>query len=240
MFAWTGFDYRGEPTPYKWPCVTSHFGIMDLCGFPKDGYYAYKAAWTSEPVVHIFPHWNWPGKEGKSMKVQGYSNCEEVELFVNGKSAGKKKVVSFNKLLWDVVYKPGRVEARGYNKGKTVIKDIIETTTGPAQIELHSDCTTLKADGCDVAVISIAIKDAKGRVVPVANNLVKFSIAGPGRILGTGNGNPSSHEPDIATQRMAFNGYCQVLIQTEKQAGEIRLKATSDQLKDAEVILKSE
>jgi beta-galactosidase len=239
-FAWTGFDYRGEPTPYEWPCVTSHFGIMDLCGFPKDGYYAYKAAWTNNPVVHIFPHWNWPGKEGKQIKVQGYSNCDEVELFLNGKSVGKKKVIPFNKLEWEVVYKPGKLEAIGYNKGKTITREIVETTTAPSQIALNSDCATLKADGCDVAVIKVAIKDAKGRVVPITNNLVKFSIEGPGRIIGTGNGNPSSHEPDKATQRMAFNGYCLVLVQTNKQTGEIRLKASSETLKGSEVILKAE
>ncbi|NWJ51184.1 MAG: glycoside hydrolase family 2 protein [Bacteroidetes bacterium] len=238
-FAWTGFDYRGEPTPYEWPCVTSHFGIMDLCGFPKDGYYAYKAAWTNSPVVHIFPHWNWSGKEGKPIKVQGYSNCEEVELFLNGKSLGKKKVIPFNKFEWMVVYKPGKLEARGYSKGKTIAKDIVETTTAPSQIALNSDCSTIKADGCDVAVIRVAIKDAKGRVVPIADNLVKFSIEGPGRILGTGNGNPSSHEPDKASQRMAFNGYCMVLVQSERNAGEIKIKASAKNLESTEVIIKA-
>lgn len=239
-FVWTGFDYRGEPTPYLWPCVSSHFGIMDFCGFPKDGYFAYKAAWTNTPLVHIFPHWNWPGKEGKPIKVYAYTNCEEVELFLNGKSLGKKISVPFTKLEWELVYKPGKLEARGYNKGKAIVKDIVETTTGPSQIALNSDCSTLKADGCDVAVIRIAIKDAKGNVVPTADNLVTFSIEGPGRIIGTGNGNPSSHEPDKANQRMAFNGLCLVLVQTDKTAGEIRLKASSVNLKDAELVLKAE
>ncbi|HJT73310.1 MAG TPA: beta-galactosidase GalA, partial [Chitinophaga sp.] len=209
MFAWTGFDYRGEPTPYQWPCVTSHFGIMDICGFPKDGYYAYKAAWTNNPVVHVFPHWNWKGKEGQRIKVQGYSNCEEVELFINGKSAGKKQVVPFNRFEWEVIYQPGRLEARGYKGGKTVVKEITETSDAPAQIVLSCDSRTLDADGCDVAVINIAIKDARNRLMPTASNLVKFSIEGPGRIIGTGNGDPSSHEPDKASQRMTFNGYCQ-------------------------------
>ncbi len=239
-FVWSGFDYRGEPTPYQWPCVTSHFGIMDICGFPKDGYYGYKAAWTAIPVVHIFPHWNWPGEEGKLIKVQCYTNCEEVELLVNGKSVGKKKTVPFTKLEWGVVYQPGKLEARGYKAGKLITKDIVETTTGPAEIALSADCTTLKADGCDVAVVRVAIKDARGRVVPTAGNLVTFSIEGPGKIIGTGNGNPSSHEPDKASQRMAFNGYCMVLIQTDKRAGDIRLKATSGELKEAGVILKAE
>lgn len=238
MFAWTGFDYRGEPTPYAWPCVTSHFGIMDICGFPKDGYYAYKAAWGNEPVVHIFPHWNWPGKEGQTIKVQGYSNCHEVELFVNGKSAGKKALIPFTKFEWDVTYKPGKMVAKGYKNNKVVSEKIIETTSAPSQIDLQSDCASLKADGCDIAVIRVAIKDSKGRIVPTSDNLVKFSVEGPGKIIGTGNGNPSSHEPDKANQRMAFNGYCLVLVQSLKAAGEIKLKATSGGLKNTELVIK--
>jgi len=240
LFVWTGFDYRGEPTPFRWPCVSSHFGFIDICGFPKDGYYAYKAAWTNEPVVHIFPHWNWPGKEGDSIKVHCYTNCEEVELLLNGKSVGKQKAVPYKKLIWGLVYKPGKLEARGYKAGKVITKDVVETTSATSQVTLNSDVTSIKADGCDVAVIRVAIKDEKGRVVPTANNLVKFSIEGPGRIIGTGNGNPTSIEPDKASQRMAFNGYCLVLVQTNKQAGEIRIKASSETLKDAEVLLKAE
>jgi beta-galactosidase len=238
LFVWTGFDYRGEPTPFWWPCVSSHFGFMDICGFPKDGYYAYKAAWTNEPVVHIFPHWNWPGKEGDSIKIHCYTNCEEVELFLNGKSVGKQKSVPYKKLIWGLVYKPGKLEARGYKAGKVITKDVVETTSTPAQVALNSDVNTLKADGCDVAVIRVAIRDEKGRVVPAANNLVKFSIEGPGRIIGTGNGNPTSYEPDKASQRMAFNGFCLVLVQSEKRSGEIRLKASSETLKEAIVVIK--
>ena len=240
LFVWTGFDFRGEPTPYQWPCVTSHFGFMDICGFPKDGYYAYKAAWTNEPVVHIFPHWNWPGKEGDSIKVHCYTNCEEVELFLNDTSIGKQKAIPYTKLIWPLIYKPGKLEARGYKAGKLITKDVVETTTAPAKIALSSDCNTLKADRCDVAVIRVAIKDDKGRVVPTAGNLVKFSIEGPGKIIGTGNGNPSSHEPDKATQRMAFNGYCLVLVQSNKQAGEIKLTVSSDSLKGSDISIKVE
>ncbi|HAM97955.1 MAG TPA: glycoside hydrolase family 2 [Marinilabiliales bacterium] len=239
-FVWTGFDYRGEPTPFWWPSVSSQFGFMDVCGFPKDGYYAYKAAWGNEPVVHIFPHWNWPGKENDSIKVHCYTNCDEVELFINGKSMGKQKAEPFKKLIWPVIYKPGKLEAKGYKAGKQVTKDIVETTSAPAQVALNSDVNTLKANGCDVAVIRVAIKDEKGRVVPTADNMVKFSIEGPGKIIGTGNGNPKSHEPDKASQRLAFNGYCLVLVQSEKQTGVIRLIATSDNLKGAEVLINAE
>ncbi len=238
LFVWTGFDYRGEPTPFQWPAVSSQFGIMDVCGFPKDGYYAYKAAWGNDPVVHIFPHWNWPGKEGDTVKVHCYTNCDEVELSLNGKSLGKKKAEPFKMLIWPAIYKPGKLEAKGYKAGKLVTKDIVETTSAAAQVALNSDVTTLKADGCDVAVIRVAIKDDKGRVVPTADNLVKFEIQGPAKIIGTGNGNPTSHEPDKASQRKAFNGYCMILIQSDKTAGEIRLKASSETLSGNEVDLK--
>jgi len=240
LFVWTGFDYRGEPTPFSWPSVASQFGFMDVCGFPKDGYYAYKAAWTNIPTVHIFPHWNWAGKEGQKMPVHCYTNCDEVELFLNGKSIGKQKAVPYKKLIWDLVYKPGKLEARGYKAGKLVAKDITETTTAPAQVTLDSDVNTIKADGCDVAIIKVAIKDAKGRVVPTADNLVKFSVEGPGKIIGVANGNPNSHEPDKASQRMAFNGYCMVLVQSDKTKGEVSLKASSPVLKGDEVIIKVE
>jgi beta-galactosidase len=240
LFVWTGFDYRGEPTPFWWPCVSSHFGFIDICGFPKDGYYAYKAAWTNEPLVHIFPHWNWQGKEGDSIKIHCYTNCNEVELLLNGKSVGKQKAVPYQKLIWGLVYKPGKLEAIGYKGGKLITKDIVETTSSPSQVALNSDVSILKADGCDVAVIRVAIKDDKGRVCPTANNLVKFSIEGPGKIIGTGNGNPTSYEPDKASQRMAFNGYCLVLVQSNKQKGEIRLKASSETLKSQEIIIKLE
>jgi beta-galactosidase len=236
-FVWTGFDYRGEPTPYQWPCVTSHFGIMDLCGFPKDGYYAYKAAWTNTPVVHVFPHWNWRGWEGKKIKLRGYTNCDEVELLVNGKSLGMRRTEPFEYLEWETIYQPGKLEARGYKGGKIIARQLIETPAPAAALTQTSDCTTLRADGCDVAIINVAVRDGRGRVVPTADNLVRFSIEGPGRIIGTGNGNPSSHEPDKARQRMAFNGYCQVLVQSDRTSGNIRVKVASDGLKDAELVL---
>ena len=240
LFVWAGFDYRGEPTPFLWPCVSSHFGIMDICGFPKDGFYAYKAAWTNEPVVHIFPHWNWPGKEGDSIKVHCYTNCEEVELFLNGKSAGKQKAVPYKKLIWSLVYQPGKLEAKAYKDGKLVTSNVVETTSAPDEISLNSNVNFIKANGCDVAVIRVVIKDDKGRVVPTANNLVIFSIEGPGKIIGTGNGNPTSYEPDKAKQRLAFNGHCLVLVQSDKKAGAIKLKASSAMLRGAELVIKVE
>ena len=240
MFAWTGFDYRGEPTPiYKWPTVVSHFGIMDLCGFPKDSYYAYKAAWTDEPVLHVFPHWNWPDKIGKEIDIMGYTNCDEVELSINGKSLGRRKTKPYERLKWSAIYQPGKVIAKGWRNGKMVIKKTIETTDTASKLSIVSSDNYLKADGKDVAILNISVKDSKGRVVPTADNLIRFSIEGPGIIIGTGNGNPNSHEPDKSNCRKAFNGYCQVIVQTKQEAGEIQLKAESDGLKPAIVRLET-
>jgi len=236
-FVWTGFDYRGEPTPYRWPCVSSHFGIMDLCGFPKDGYYAYKAAWKAEPLVHAFPHWNLQGKEGDTIRMGVYTNCEKVEMLVNGKSLGIKKAEPMIRLEWQVAYKPGKVEVRGYKAGKMVTKEITETTGSPRKLTMKSDVNELRADGTDVAIINIAIRDAKGRVVPTACDKVVFTIDGPGTIIGCGNGDPSCHDSEKANWHKAFNGYCQLLVQTQKTSGNISVKANAENLKGAEVIL---
>lgn len=227
IFVWTGFDYRGETTPYLWPCVTSHFGIMDICGFPKDGYYFYKSAWTKEPMVHIFPHWNWTGRTGQVLDVWCYSNCDEVELFLNDRSLGKKNVVPNTRLVWNVAYASGKLEAVGKKNGQTAAVQVLETTGKADKIDMMPDCDKIRADGCDVTVVRVAIQDDRGRVVPTADNLVRFSIEGPGAILGVGNGDPSSHEPDKASMRRAFNGWCLVLVQSIGKEGAIRLKAGS-------------
>lgn len=233
-FVWTGFDYRGEPTPYPvWPSVSSHFGIFDLCGFPKDGYYAYKAMWRDEPLVHAFPSWNLPGKEGETIKMWVYTNCEEYEIRINGKSLGRRKAEPYVHNEIEAVYQPGKMEIRGYNGGKLVTKEVNETS-GPAKnVTLSANTTTLEANGTDVMVVNVAIRDAKGRVSQLADNLVKFTVDGPAKIIGVGNGNPTSHESEKEPQRKAFHGLCQVLIQTTKEAGVITLHAESDGLKPA-------
>ena len=196
LFFWTGFDYRGEPHPYGWPQVSSQSGIVDLCGFPKDMFYYLKSWWTDEPVLHICPHWNWKGKEGDTIQVWAYSNCEEVELFLNAKSLGRKLMQKNSHLEWPVVYKPGILSARGYKEGKDIISDQIATTKDPAQIKLYADRSNVKADGEDVSVITVQVSDSEGRVVPTASNEIQFQLLGPGKIIGIGNGDPSSHEPD--------------------------------------------
>ncbi|HLZ52920.1 MAG TPA: DUF4982 domain-containing protein [Verrucomicrobiae bacterium] len=197
-FIWTGFDYRGEPTPYGWPCINSHFGVMDTCGFPKDLYYYYQSWWTDQPVLHLLPHWNWPGQEGQDINVWCFSNCKEVELFLNGKSLGRKTMKPNSHLEWTVKYEPGALSAQGYdNDGKLIATTKVETTGAPAAVQLEPDRAVINADGEDVSVITVSVRDGQNRIVPVAANLVDFNLDGPGKILGVGNGDPSCHEPDI-------------------------------------------
>ncbi|ESQ80113.1 beta-galactosidase GalA [Asticcacaulis sp. YBE204] len=239
-FIWTGFDYRGEPTPYpRWPSISSHFGIMDTCGFPKDNYYYYRAWWKAEPLLHLFPHWNWEGKEGQTIPVWVHSNLDAVELFVNGKSAGKKDVVKNRHLEWDVVYQPGKIQAFGYKNGKVVMKQTRETAGPAAKLVLTADRTALWADGQDVAVLKVEAFDAKGRPVPRAGHLVTFEVSDAGTnaalIIGVGNGNPTSHEADKASQRKLFNGLAQAIVQTGRSAGAIRVTASAAGLRSATI-----
>lgn len=194
---WTGFDYRGEPYPYGWPQVTSQYGLMDLCGFPKDSYFYLKSWWGNKPVLHVFPPWNHKGKAGKSVNVIVYSNCHQVELFLNHKSLGRKTMPKNSHLEWQVIYEPGTLTARGYNKnGKENITTNLKTPGKPAAIKLTANRTIIKADGRDVSVIRIQVNDAKAHIVPDADNKITFHITGPGKIIGVGNGDPSSHEKE--------------------------------------------
>jgi beta-galactosidase len=195
-FVWTGFDYRGEPTPYNWPCINSHFGIMDTCGFPKDNFWYYQSWWTDAPVLHILPHWNWAGREGQEMDVRALSNCDEVELFLNGKSLGRQPMAKYSEIKWKVAYAPGTLSATGYKNGKVAAETKVETTGAPASVQLKPYASTIAADGESVAVFMVSVADAQGRVVPTAASGVSFDLEGPGRIIGVGNGDPSSHEPD--------------------------------------------
>jgi beta-galactosidase len=195
LFFWTGFDLRGEAWPSGWPGVVSHFGFLDACGFPKDTAYYIKSWWTDEPVLHLYPHWNWQGREGQEFIVGCFSNHEAVELFLNGVSLGKKDMPRNGHLEWKVAYTPGVLEARGYRGGAALATDRVETTGAPAQLVLTPDRTVINADGADVAVFTVSARDAQGRTVPTADNRVEFEVTG-GRIIGVGNGDPGCHEPD--------------------------------------------
>jgi hypothetical protein len=355
-FVWTGFDYRGEPTPYRWPNINSHFGILDTCGFPKDDYYYYKAWWTKEPVLHLYPHWNWGRVEHRTIrvKVSGNSekaevlfngmsqgkkklapggtewppflyhpgevtvnayqgntlvatrtipvtnavtadlepvvvkpqaaatppqydpthpdtalastngpaaagpakdsatltvaeepidvwvqgNCEEVELLVNGVSQGRKKIAPNAHAQWNgIPYVPGSIEARGYRGGSLVLTERRETTGDPASVRLKADREDLAGDGEDVALVTVEVLDAKGRPVPTAEDEISFRIEGPGKILGVGNGNPSSHDSDLEPRRKLFNGLALAIVQSAGGSGTITLTATGKGLQPATLTL---
>ncbi len=236
-FCWTGFDYRGEPTPYGVPCISSHFGVMDTCGFAKDNFHYYRVWWGNEPAMHLFPHWNWEGKEGQEISVWCYANCESVELFLNGASVGSKTAKKNGHLEWKVKYVPGTIEARGSSGGKVVLTERRETAGAAARLVIETSKANLSADGQDCAQVNVRVVDAKGLTVPTAGDMLTFTVEGPGKVIGVGNGDPSCHEPDKATQRSAFMGLGAGFVQAGTTAGDVRVKVTSRGLEAGEVTL---
>ena len=256
LFIWTGFDYYGEPA-YPYPSISSSYGIVDLCGFPKDVFYFYKSQWTSEPVLHLFPHWNW--KEGQLIDVIAYTNCDEVKLYLNDKLIGEQafantkirfKTNQWDKpidlgegqklsLDWKVPFTPGTLKADGYKNGKLIATHEVKTAAEPARIELTADRSAISADGKDLSYITVRIKDKSGTLVPTADNLIHFDIEGEGRIVGVGNGNPISLQSAKGNERSAFSGMCQVVIQSTVKSGEIILKTSSLGLPDEKIELSS-
>lgn len=238
-FVWSGFDFLGEPVPYQWPARSSYYGIVDLAGFPKDVYYMYQSEWTTKPVLHIFPHWNW--KVGDSVDVWAYySNADEVELFLNGKSLGvKRKTGDSLHVWWRVKFTPGTLRAVSKRNGKIVLTKEIKTADAPAKIELIADRKVLKANGEDLSFITVKITDANGNLVPNADNLVNFGLTGEGEIAGVDNGLQTSTESFKSSFRKAYNGRCLLIVKTKQKKGNIVVTANSKGLKTASVILKS-
>jgi len=249
-FMWTGIDYLGEA---RWPQKSSSAGVIDTCGFRKDGFYFYQSQWTDAPMLHLFPHWNWKGMEGQFIPVTCYTNCDTVELFVNGKSAGVKgyrfprygmeehyanygprarvpRTTSDLHLTWDVPYEPGTLKAVGTKDGKLAATMEISTAGDPAQLHIVADRASLIADRRDVVHVAIEVRDAAGRLVPTADNLVTFSVEGEGRLIGVDNGDPYSHEGFKEKQRRAFNGLCLAIVQSTAKAGTMRISASSPSL----------
>lgn len=227
-FAWTGFDYRGEPTPYGWPSISSQFGIVDMCGFPKDYYYYYKAWWRAEPSLHLFPHWTWDGRDGEEIPVWVYSNLDEVELWVNGRSLGRKPVPNLGHLQWNIAYQPGYIEARGYSKGR-MVHVARHVTAGPAvALRMSADRNILNADAEDAALIKVEAVDAKGNAVPTANHKLAFNVVGAGSLIGVGNGDPNCLESDKEPRRSLFNGLAQLIVQASHRSGTILVEARQD------------
>ena len=262
-FVWTGFDYIGEPTPYfngrddkDWPSRSSYFGFVDLAGFPKDRYYLYQSEWTKAPMVHVLPHWNWQGHEGEKIPVMAYSNAEEVELFLNGQSLGRKKTrgetwempvgpnvskdLKFNtpyRLVWQVPYAPGTLKAVAYKGGKQVAVDQVKTAGAPAKIKLVADRNTIQANGDDLSFLTVRIEDKDGNFCPMADNLVKFSVTGAGTIAAVDNGKAASEESFQADHRKAFNGLALLIVRSKSGAGAIHVTATGDGLTQAQAEL---
>ena len=247
LFYWTGFDYRGEPNPLSYPAHDSEFGILDYCGFPKDEASYLKAWWTNEPVLHIFPHWNLQGHEGEEVEIWAYSNCDEVELTVNGKQLGRQAMPKNGHLKWKAVYQPGRIVATGYKNGKRILKQTVETTNPAAKIVLTTDRGLITADGRDVAIVTVEIQDDKGRIVPDACPMLTCSLRGDGRILGVGNGDPAYLGPDHPNeldchtfQIPAFNGLAQILIQSGHTPAALQLNCSSNGLKSGNLTITAE
>jgi beta-galactosidase len=249
---WTGIDYLGEAF---WPNKLAASGVLDTCGFPKDGYYFYQSQWTAKPMVHLFPHWNWKGREGQFLTVACYTNCDNVELFLNGKSVGLKgyafprfgmqgrygqngpqamngvRTTSDLHLSWDVPYESGTLRAVGTKNGQTVATAEISTTGDPAAIDLSVDRDTIQADRRDVAHVTVKVVDAQGRMHPDADNEIAFEVQGEGALIGLDNGDMSNAEGYKGTQKKAFHGMCLAIVQSNAKAGQIRVTASSAGLK---------
>jgi len=246
-FVWSGFDYLGEPTPYceEWPSRSSYFGIVDLCGIPKDRFYLYQSSWAEKGTLHLLPHWTWPGREGEITPVHCYSSWDTVELFVNGVSQGVrsknyKNIMERYRLVWNgVTYKPGEIRAVAYDgEGRAVKETIIYTAGEPAEIRLTPDREEMLSDGDDMAFICAAIVDGKNNLCPRAGNLIRFKIRGPAEIAGIDNGNPASTEPFFADYRRAFNGKCMLYLRSLKaRAGSVTINAESEGLTGNKVTL---
>ena len=264
-FVWTGFDYLGEPTPYfgpkdsehDWPARSSYFGMVDLAGFPKDRYYLYQSRWTRRPMVHLLPHWNWPGQAGQPIPVMAYSNAEEVELLLNGASLGRKKTLSEPvelpvgpnvsptlklaspyRLLWQVPFQPGALTAVAYTGGEEVARDTVRTAGAPARIRLVADRSLIQADGADLSFITVRIEDADGNLCPLADNLLRFRVLGAGEIAGVDNGNAATVEPFHADHRKAFNGLALLIVRSSSdESGKIAVAAAAEGLAGASVEL---
>lgn len=247
-FVWTGIDYLGEPTPYnlQWPSRSSYFGIIDLCAIPKDRYYLYQSKWSNKEVLHLLPHWNWQGHEGQPIPVFCYTSYDSAELFLNGKSLGVRhknpnEMIGRYRLIWrDVKYEPGALKVIGFDKsGKPAKEAIVRTAGAPAKIKLSPSRTFLKANGKDIAFVTVSIVDSDGNLCPRADYEVRFRVKGHGFLRAVGNGDETSLESFVGNERKAFNGMCMAMVQTTEKPGKIKLTAAAEGLQSSDVIITS-
>ena len=238
IFIWSGFDFLGEPVPYEWPAKSSYYWVVDLAGFPKDVYYLYRSLWTGEPTLHLFPHWNW--EEGREVDIWAYYNrADEVELYLNGRSLGKrqKKDSSYH-VMWRVPFEAGSVRAVSRKDGKDVMERVIRTSGPGRHIRLSADRQAIMAGGEDLCFVTVSIHDGRGTPVPRADNLVRFSLEGPGSIAGVDNGYQASHESFKADVRRTFHGKCLVIVRPDHKAGTLTLSAESEGLESHSIKIK--
>ena len=240
-FVWTGFDYIGEPTPYSWPSRSSYFGIVDLCGFPKDCYYMYRAEWTDEPTLHLFPHWNW--SEGDKIDMWAYYNtADEVELLVNGRSLGRsRKTADRLHALWEgVEFEPGEITAIAYKEGQEIMRHTRRTASEPTAVTLTADRTQIEADGYDLSYITIDAVDAEGNFAPTAMNQLRFSVEGEGELVGVDNGNAAGTECLKGSSIKLFNGKALAIVRSLRgHTGTITLHVEGDGLQPAEITVEA-
>ncbi len=236
-FVWSGFDYRGEAVPYGWPAVNSAFGMMDLCGFPKDVYHYWRSRWSAEPVVHVLPHWNWPERIGDEIAVHVYTNADAVELLVNGESLGVTPVDGTGVLRTSVTYQPGRLDVRALRESEVVATTFRETTGPPSALALTTADDTCRADGRDVVLVHAAVVDAEGRVVPTADHELEFSASSGAAVLGTGNGSQADSSRAASAVRSAFNGLALAVVRGPHEPCEFRVSAVADGLASGEVVV---
>ena len=242
-FVWTGWDYLGEPTPY-YDSRSSYSGIIDLAGFKKDRFYLYQAHWRPElPITHLLPHWNWPERVGEITPVHVFTSGDEAELFLNGTSLGRKQKGQFEyRLRWDdVKYEPGELKVVAYRNGEKWAENVVKTISEPARLEAYADRDKIKADGMDLACITVRVTDMTGLTVPNAMNPIKFEIEGNGEIVATDNGDPTNLTPFLSHEREAFSGLALVIIRSKPgNSGSITVMAKSPGLKEAHVVIKSQ
>ena len=238
-FVWTGFDYRGEPTPFEWPSAGSVFGAMDLCGFPKTAFYLHQAQWVhGRTIVKIEPHWNWPGKDGQAIKVMVLTNAPRLRLVLNDQVVGEQDVDPFEMARFQVPYQPGRLEAIALRNGIEIGRDTVQTSGTPVKLVLTPDRATLTGDGLDAVPVTVSAEDAQGRAVPTADLPVRFEVTGAGALIGVGNGDANSHEDEKASARKLYNGLAQVIVQSRRAgSGQLTVRALSPGVQSAVVSL---